>query len=119
MRSYLTSSPVLSSFPQQPTSTASAAAKKQRKNWDGITEKILKSDKSVYVDEDPNTGGDSTVNEFFQKIFADADDDTKRAMMKSYSESGGTTLSTNWDEVRKSKVEVKPPEGSEWKKWSA
>ena len=39
------------------------------------------------------------MNEFFQKLFSDADDDTKRAMMKSYSESGGTTLSTNWDEV--------------------
>jgi len=37
--------------------------------------------------------------------------------MKSYQESGGTTLSTNWDEVRKSKVDVKPPTGSEWKQW--
>lgn len=64
-------------------------------------------------------GGDSTVNEFFQKIFADSDDNTKRAMMKSYQESGGTTLSTNWDEVKKAHVEVKPPEGSEWKKWAA
>jgi hypothetical protein len=33
-------------------------------------------------------------------------------MMKSYQESGGTTLSTNWDEVKKGKVEVKPPAGS-------
>jgi suppressor of G2 allele of SKP1 len=40
-------------------------------------------------------------------------------MMKSYQESGGTTLSTNWDEVKKARVDVKPPEGSEWKKWSA
>ncbi|KAK7694699.1 hypothetical protein QCA50_001887 [Cerrena zonata] len=108
---------VLSSFPQQqPPMTA---AKKQRKNWDGITEQILKSEKAPTVEEDPNAGGDATVNEFFQKIFADADDDTKRAMMKSYSESGGTTLSTNWAEVKKEKVEVKPPEGSEWKKWGA
>lgn len=70
------------------------------------------------MDEDPNVGGDSAVNPFFQKLFADADEDTKRAMMKSYSESGGTTLSTNWDEVKKEKVTVKPPEGQEWKKWA-
>lgn len=70
------------------------------------------------TDQDPNVGGDSTLNGFFQKIFGDADEDTKRAMMKSYSESGGTTLSTNWDEVGKAPVEVKPPTGSEWKKWN-
>ena len=62
-------------------------------------------------------GGDTALNGFFQKLFADADEDTRKAMMKSYSESGGTTLSTNWDEVKQSKVEVKPPEGSEWKQW--
>ncbi|TFK30420.1 SGS-domain-containing protein [Coprinopsis marcescibilis] len=89
----------------------------KRKNWDGITENILKSDKEKNPEEDPNVGGDSTLNGFFQKIFADADEDTKRAMMKSYQESGGTTLSTNWDEVGKSKVDVKPPTGSQWKKW--
>jgi len=92
---------------------------KPRKNWDGITEAILSSEKPITSDQDPNAGGDSTVNEFFQKLFANADEDTKRAMMKSYSESGGTTLSTNWDEVKKGTVEVKPPEGSEWKKWAA
>ena len=32
-------------------------------------------------------------------------------------ESGGTVLSTNWGEVGKDKVEVKPPDGMEYKKW--
>lgn len=91
--------------------------RKSKKNWEGITSTILNSEQEKTVDQDPNVGGDSTLNSFFQKIFADADEDTKRAMMKSYQESAGTTLSTNWDEVRKSKVEVKPPAGSEWKKW--
>ncbi|CAA7265821.1 unnamed protein product [Cyclocybe aegerita] len=94
------------------------AVRKPRKNWEGITTTILSSEKEKTTEEDPNVGGDSTLNSFFQKIFGDADDDTKRAMMKSYSESGGTTLSTNWDEVKKGKVEVKPPSGSEWKKWN-
>jgi len=91
--------------------------RKPKKNWEGITTTILSSEGEKSVDQDPNVGGDTTLNSFFQKIFADADDDTKKAMMKSYQESGGTTLSTNWDEVRRNKVEVKPPTGSEWKKW--
>lgn len=91
---------------------------KRTKNWEGITTEILSSEKEKSTDEDPNVGGDSTLNGFFQKIFGDADEDTKRAMMKSYQESGGTTLSTNWDEVKKGTVEVKPPAGSEWKKWN-
>lgn len=101
--------------PPAPTSQP----RKAHKNWDGITSEILSAEKPITPDQDPNAGGDATVNEFFQKLFANADEDTKRAMMKSYSESGGTTLSTNWDEVGKGKVEVKPPEGSEWKKWAA
>ncbi|KAI9572987.1 SGS domain-containing protein [Boletus coccyginus] len=89
----------------------------KRKNWEGITTDILTSDKERSTEEDPNVGGDSTVNSFFQKIFADADDDTRRAMMKSFQESGGTSLSTNWEDVKKGSVEVKPPTGSEWKRW--
>ncbi|KAJ7071052.1 SGS domain-containing protein [Mycena amicta] len=91
---------------------------KPRKNWEGITSTILSSDKEKTSDQDPNVGGDSTLNSFFQKIYGDADEDTKRAMLKSYQESGGTTLSTNWDEVKRAPVEVKPPQGSEWKKWN-
>lgn len=89
----------------------------KRKNWEGITTDILVGDKEKTTEEDPNAGGDNSVNTFFQKIFTDADEDTRRAMVKSFQESGGTTLSTNWDEVKKGKVEVKPPAGGEWKKW--
>lgn len=103
----------LANYPPPP----STSRKPQQKNWEGITAEILNSDKEKSMDEDPNVGGDSTLNAFFQKIFSDADDDTKRAMMKSYQESGGTALSTNWDEVKKERVEVKPPSGSEWKRW--
>jgi len=109
----------LSSLPTPSAGNPAATTSiKPRKNWDGLTSEILAKEKEISPDEDPNVGGDSTVNGFFQKIFADADEDTKRAMMKSYSESGGTTLSTNWDEVSKAPVEVKPPQGSEWKKWN-
>lgn len=112
---FLIATSVLSKIPQ-PT-PAVEEARKAKKNWEGITTDILKSEKETTIDEDPNVGGDSTLNSFFQKIFADSDDDTKRAMMKSFQESGGTTLSTNWDDVRKGRVPVKPPSGSEEKKW--
>ena len=38
-------------------------------------------------------------------------------MMKSMVESGGTQLSTNWKEVGAKKMEVKPPDGQEWREW--
>jgi len=38
-------------------------------------------------------------------------------MMKSYQESNGTALSTDWKDVSKKKVETSPPEGLEAKKW--
>jgi suppressor of G2 allele of SKP1 len=109
----------LTALAQIPPSGTSESARPKHKNWEGITTNILSADKDKSPDEDPNAGGDASLNSFFQTMFADADDDAKRAMMKSYSESGGTTLSMNWDEVKKGRVDVKPPEGSEWKKWGA
>jgi len=100
------------------SSSVTTTSVKPKKNWEGITSETPTTEKEKTTEEDPNVGGDSTLNSFFQKIFGDADDDTKKAMMKSYQESGGTTLSTNWDEVKRGKVEVKPPAGSEWKKWN-
>jgi hypothetical protein len=34
-------------------------------------------------------------------LYADATEDQRRAMIKSYQESNGTSLSTNWEEVSK------------------
>jgi len=88
-----------------------------RKNWDSVTTTILDSEKPKSSTDDPNVSGDSTLNEFFQNLFTNADEDTKRAMMKSFQESGGTALSTNWEEVQKAPVPIKPPAGSESRKW--
>lgn len=33
-------------------------------------------------------------------------------------QSGGTVLSTNWGDIGKKNVEVKPPDGMEYKKWN-
>ncbi|KAF5867198.1 hypothetical protein ETB97_004119 [Aspergillus alliaceus] len=63
------------------------------------------SDSSV----DSDFGGGDAVDAFFKKLYAGADENTKRAMNKSYFESQGTSLSTNWSEVSKGKVEPRPP----------
>jgi suppressor of G2 allele of SKP1 len=106
-----------SSSASTPAKKAGSTLPQARKNWDRVTKTILEAEKPKTSTEDPNTSGDSTLNEFFQSLFANADDDTKKAMMKSFQESGGTALSTNWDEVKKAPVPIKPPSGSEARKW--
>lgn len=65
------------------------------------------SDGAESIDSDYSTG--DPVDAFFKKLYANADPDTRRAMVKSYYESEGTALSTNWEEVSKGKVPVRPP----------
>lgn len=89
--------------PSYPTSS------KKRSDWTAI-------EKSA-AQEDEKGSGDAALNAMFQQIYANASEETKRAMMKSYSESNGTCLSTNWDEVGKKKVDVTPPDGMVAKKF--
>uniref|UniRef100_A0A8W7P2A2 SGS domain-containing protein n=1 Tax=Anopheles coluzzii TaxID=1518534 RepID=A0A8W7P2A2_ANOCL len=92
--------------PEQSAAAGSAAAAKKKHDWDKITKEIEKDDETK-----------DDVSDLFKKIYADASEDTRKAMMKSYYESGGTVLSTNWAEVGAKQVEVKPPDGCEYKKW--
>jgi suppressor of G2 allele of SKP1 len=36
---------------------------------------------------------------FFKELYQNADEDTRRAMLKSYQQSGGTSLTTNWNDA--------------------
>lgn len=81
------------------------------KDWDKLDkefEKELEADKPE---------GEAALNQLFQQIYGDGSDEVKKAMNKSFVESGGTVLSTNWKEVGDKPVECKPPDGMELKKW--
>ncbi|KAL5277191.1 SUGT1 family protein [Megaselia abdita] len=81
-----------------------------QKNWDRLAKEIEQQDNE-------EKKGDDQLNDMFKKIYGDASPEVRMAMNKSYSESGGTVLSTNWSEVKSGKVEVKPPDGVEFKEW--
>uniref|UniRef100_A0A1I7U771 SGT1 n=1 Tax=Caenorhabditis tropicalis TaxID=1561998 RepID=A0A1I7U771_9PELO len=91
-----------------PATTSTTSVKK---NWDAIEKQAIKDE------EDEKLEGDAAVNKMFRKIYDDANDDVRRAMMKSYSESNGTVLSTNWAEISKKKTETQPPASMEFKKY--
>jgi hypothetical protein len=69
------------------------------------------------VGDDIDSDEEKDVNVFFKKLFKGANPEQQRAMMKSFTESNGTSLSTDWSDVKDRKVETVPPEGVEAKKW--
>ena len=60
------------------------------------------------------------MTNLWQTLYANCDEDTRRAMTKSYQTSGGTVLSTNWSEVASKDYEgadrPSAPDGQQWKK---
>ncbi|WVN89178.1 uncharacterized protein L203_104394 [Cryptococcus depauperatus CBS 7841] len=91
---------------------AQQSASRERKNWDKIDIEEDEVDSS-----DPNAGGDAALQKFFSQLYSNSDDDTRRAMIKSFTESGGTTLSTDWSSIGKQTTPIRPPEGVEPKKF--
>ena len=90
-----------------PASTkVEAYAHKKKVNWD------------KFVAEQDDLDNEDPLNKVFKDIYGKGSEEQRRAMMKSYQESGGTVLSTNWDDVGAKTVEVSPPDGMIAKKWS-
>uniref|UniRef100_A0A7N0U648 Protein SGT1 homolog n=1 Tax=Kalanchoe fedtschenkoi TaxID=63787 RepID=A0A7N0U648_KALFE len=87
------------------------SSKPKQVDWDKLEAQVKKEEKEEKLD------GEAGLNKFFAEIYQGADEDTRRAMQKSFLESNGTVLSTNWKEVGKGKVEGSPPDGMEMKKW--
>lgn len=68
------------------------------------------------VDDDDDEAN-ANVDDFFKKLYAGSTPEQQRAMMKSFTESNGTSLSTDWSTVGQGPVAVVPPDGVEAKKW--
>jgi len=92
-----------------PTSSRSGT-----KNWDALEREAIKD-----AEESEKPEGDAAANKLFRDLFKNATPEVRRAMEKSYVESNGTALSTNWEEVSKGHVETKPPDSMIAKKWEA
>nr|ACO12609.1 Suppressor of G2 allele of SKP1 homolog [Lepeophtheirus salmonis] len=82
------------------------------KDWNKLEKELTKEA------EDKLDGGEE-LDALFKKIYKDGNDDVRKAMNKSFMESGGTVLSTNWKDIQKEKVDVKPPEGVDFKSWKS
>lgn len=68
---------------------------------------------TVKFDEEEEEKG--ALDSLFKQIYGGGTDEQRRAMVKSFTESGGTVLSTNWDDIGAKKTEVQPPKGMERK----
>jgi len=77
------------------------------KNWDKIAAEI----------PEDKVEGEAALNKVFQQIYGGGSEEQRRAMIKSFTESGGTVLSTNWEDVGKKTVKGSPPKGMEMKDW--
>jgi len=85
-----------------------------KKDWDQVDAYA----KEEIEKEKPE--GDEALQSLFSKIYGDADEDQRRAMVKSFQTSGGTVLSTNWNDVKEKDYEGKDkvlPTGQDVKKW--
>ncbi|XP_030530227.1 protein SGT1 homolog B-like isoform X2 [Rhodamnia argentea] len=94
-----------------PNRPAYPSSKNRAVDWDKLEAQVKLEEKDEKLD------GDAALNKLFRDIFLNADEDARRAMTKSFVESNGTVLSTNWKEVAEKKVEGSPPDGMELRKW--
>ncbi len=131
--SSLPTAPAAPSGPSYPTSSRSGP-----KDWDKLAKDLTSKPKkapnkgkgkATETSSPPESGAEEDeetydsdeadpVSGFFKKLYKDAPPDTRRAMIKSYQESNGTALSTDWTEVGKKRVEITPPDGMEAKRWN-
>jgi len=84
------------------------SSSKKKKNWDQVVAQV----------EEEKLEGEQALNKVFQDIYGKGSEEQRRAMIKSFVESGGTVLSTNWDEVGQGEVKGTPPKGMEMRNYN-
>ena len=89
------------------------SSSKVKKDWSQLDKEIDEQEK-----EDASKDGNEGMWRLFRDIYAKGNEETRRAMIKSFQTSGGTVLSTNWDEVKDKDYEGRDrpeaPKGQEW-----
>ena len=89
------------------------SSSKVKKDWSQLDKEIDEQEK-----EDALKDGNEGMWRLFRDIYAKGNEETRRAMIKSFQTSGGTVLSTNWNEVKDKDYEGKDrpeaPKGQEW-----
>jgi suppressor of G2 allele of SKP1 len=87
-----------SSSSSSSSATAASAAPRAHKDWSK-----LEKDLEAEADEKPE--GEAALYKLFRDIYAKGDEETRKAMVKSFQTSGGTVLSTNWKDVKEKDFE--------------
>lgn len=96
-----------------PSRPAYPTSRPKKTDWDKVEHEVKREEEETKLE------GDEALQKLFRDIYARSDEDTRRAMNKSFQTSGGTVLSTNWAEVGTKDYEKErtAPAGQEWKKW--
>ncbi|CAN8230850.1 unnamed protein product [Cochlearia groenlandica] len=89
------------------TKRPSYPSSKKAKYWDKLVAEVKKEE--MYEMDDPN--------QVLRGMYMSCDEDGRRAMSKSYMESNGTVLSSDWKKVGKKRIESETPDGMALKKW--
>lgn len=85
--------------------TEISLTKKVPAKWSSIDGRVdIPKPRDGVYDVPKEDQSEMSLMDLFRDIYAKGDEDIKRAMNKSLEESGGTVLSTNWNDVKSKRV---------------